>query len=81
MLQINILPYIQEEIDRGFSVTALPSSFVQLHALVVLCIAKKRCFSPHYHKLIWMCGRDHLHHIVHHLCTKRCKGIIILLFI
>jgi hypothetical protein len=39
ILQINILSSIQEEIDRGFSVTTLPSGFIQLHALVVLCLS------------------------------------------
>jgi len=48
-LQANILPDIQEEIDREFSVIALLGGIIQFNALVVLCIAKKKRFSPHYH--------------------------------
>jgi hypothetical protein len=81
ILQINILSSIQKEIDRGFSVTTLPSGSIQLHALVVLCLSQKRRFSPHYHQLIWMCCRDHLYHIVHHLCAKGRKGINIIYYL
>ncbi|KAF1862912.1 hypothetical protein Lal_00009292 [Lupinus albus] len=48
-VQGDILSNIQEEINRGISVTALLSCNVQFNALALLCFTQERSLSPHYY--------------------------------
>lgn len=78
-LQPDILPNLQEKIDRRVSVVALRCGAIQRDAVDILRVSQAGDHSSHHHQLSWLLHSVCLHLLLPLFRHQKCKGTYYLL--